>query len=72
MKIYSRPTCMTCIMTKNILKSKGIDYVDINVDNDNEALEYIKGKGKSSLPVLETDNGEIYSGEEAKIYASSL
>lgn len=72
MKIYSQPTCKNCIMVKSALKRKGIEYEEINIKKDKDALEYIKSIGKTSLPVIELDDGTFYTGEASKEYVDSL
>lgn len=50
-KIYSRNNCMQCKMTKRFLQDNNIVYDEINVDNQPEAIEWLKGQGYQSVPV---------------------
>lgn len=50
-KVYSSESCMKCRMVKKILKSRNIEFLDINVKEDEEAITYLKNKGFTSLPV---------------------
>lgn len=53
-KVYTKNSCIQCKMTKRTLSAKDIDFEEINVDNDAEALEYLKSQGIKSLPYVET------------------
>jgi glutaredoxin len=50
-------------MTKRVLKGEGIDYKAINVEEDAEALAYVKDElGFSSMPVVVAEGLEPFSG----------
>jgi len=60
--VYSTTTCPYCVMAKNWLKEKKIEYDDINVGIDQEkAREMIKKSGQMGVPVLDVA-GEIIIG----------
>jgi glutaredoxin-like YruB-family protein len=60
--IYSTPTCPYCILVKNYLDQKGIEYDYIDVSEDQEkAQEMIKKSGQEGVPVVDID-GEIIIG----------
>lgn len=65
--IYSKTICPKCIYVKRELKSKGIDFEEINIDHDEAALELLQSKNLQGLPVVKIDNnftnnhGEIMS-----------
>jgi glutaredoxin-like YruB-family protein len=61
-KVYGVPTCPFCKRAKEFLKSKGLNFEDIDVAADhNLAKEMIKKSGQMSIPVIEID-GEIIIG----------
>jgi len=61
-KVYSVPTCSWCQKTKAYLKSKGISYVDINVEQDLEGRKQLLSLSKQgSVPVVDI-NGKIILG----------
>lgn len=61
-KVYSTPTCPWCTKAKNYLRSKNVQFADIDVSTDrNAAMEMIKKSGQQGVPVLEID-GEIIIG----------
>lgn len=61
-KIYSTPFCPFCVKAKDLLKELGIDFEDVNVQEDLEAArEMIKKTGQTGVPVIEID-GKIIIG----------
>ena len=50
--VYSKPRCPQCDATYRILNKQGIDYRSIDVTEDIDALEYIKGLGYQQAPVV--------------------
>ena len=44
-KVYSKPKCVQCEMTKEFLKSNNVKFKEVNVFEDEEALELIKSHG---------------------------
>ncbi len=61
-KVYSTPTCVYCVTLKKFLEEKGIQYEEVNVAQDQEALEEMVEKtGQRGVPVVEI-NGEIIIG----------
>ncbi|MFA6940671.1 MAG: glutaredoxin domain-containing protein [Clostridiaceae bacterium] len=61
-KVYTLPDCPWCKKAKAYLQSKGIDYIDVNVEEDMEARrEFLALSKQQSLPVLNI-NGNIVIG----------
>lgn len=61
-KVYGVPGCPFCKKTKEFLKSKGLNFENIDVAADHElAEEMIKKSGQMSVPVIEID-GKIVIG----------
>lgn len=58
-KLYSKNNCQGCKLTKRYLQEHNIEYTEINVDEDSEALNYLKMIGISSLPYVEVVETEI-------------
>ena len=57
-KVYSKPDCGACDITKTWLEGNGIEYTAIDVTEDAEAMDEIKEKGFMQLPVVNVDNWE--------------
>jgi glutaredoxin-like YruB-family protein len=67
-KIYTTPTCPFCLMTKEYLKEKGIEFEEIDVSKDeNAAMEMIKKSGQMGVPVIEIDNEIVIGFDKEKI-----
>lgn len=50
--IYTKNDCPNCDKTKSFAKQRGIDYVEYNVEEDPDALAYIKAMGYLAAPVV--------------------
>ena len=65
-KVYSTPTCPWCTMAKQYLKSKNVNFDDLDVSKDrNAAAEMIQKSGQRGVPVLDI-GGEIIVGFDQK------
>jgi glutaredoxin len=58
--IYSKISCPHCDNAKRYLESKNINYKEINIEQDDEAREFISSKGHRTVP-------QIYFGTELLI-----
>lgn len=67
-KIYSKPNCMACNFSKKYLTDKGIEFEEIDVFEDAEALAMLRDKGFSQMPVVSID-GEFHTGFKPNILA---
>ncbi len=53
-KIYSTPTCTYCVALKKYFEKNEVDYEEVNVAEDQEALKEMKEKsGQMGVPVTE-------------------
>ena len=60
--VYSTPICPYCHMVKDYLKSKSVEFEDVDVSIDSvKAEEMVKKSGQMGVPVLEI-NGKIIVG----------
>ena len=50
--VYSKHNCMQCEMTKKFLEANNVEFEEINVEENEEALELIKMHGFQGLPVV--------------------
>lgn len=55
--VYSKPSCGYCQLAKLFLESQKIEYTEIDVSSDKQALDFLKSKGFRTVP-------QIYSDEE--------
>lgn len=59
--IYSKNDCVQCKMTKKFLDQHNVEYNEINLDEQPEFIDHVKGLGFSAAPVIETEN-DVFSG----------
>jgi glutaredoxin len=57
--VYSKNLCPNCVQAKNYLKSKNINFREINIDQDSEAREFIINQGLRTVPQIFMD-GKIF------------
>ena len=61
-RIFSTPACPYCVTLKEFLKENNVAFEDIDVSQDQTALEeMIKKTGQTGVPVVDID-GEIIVG----------
>jgi len=60
--IYTKNQCVQCAMTKKTLTQYGVDFVEKNVEEDPEALEFLRAQGFQAVPVLFVDGMEPVKG----------
>jgi glutaredoxin 3 len=53
-EIYTWRTCPFCIRAKNLLTSKGVDFIEYSIDGDEAARDKMaqRAKGKRSVPQI--------------------
>lgn len=67
-RIFSTPTCPYCVTLKEFLKDKNIEFKDIDVSQDEIALdEMIDKSGQMGVPVVDIDGEIIVGFDKAKI-----
>lgn len=59
---------MQCEFSKKYLNDKGIEFKEINVFEDEEALSMLRDKGISQMPVVDI-NGEVHTGFQPNVLA---
>ncbi len=67
-KVFSTPTCAYCVTLKEFLKEKNVVFEDIDVSQDEDALnEMVKKSGQMGVPVLDIDGQIIIGFDKEKI-----
>ena len=51
-QLYTLPACVQCDATKRYLKRNQIDFEEIALQDDPQALEMIRGMGYTAAPVV--------------------
>ncbi|WP_159794965.1 glutaredoxin-like protein NrdH [Puerhibacterium puerhi] len=59
--VYSKPACVQCDATYRALDKKGVEYTVVDITQDAEALEMVRGLGYLQAPVVVAD-GDHWSG----------
>ncbi len=60
--VYSTQTCPYCVMVKDYLKGKSVQFADIDVGRDQaKAQEMVRKSGQMGVPVVDI-NGKIIIG----------
>ena len=67
-KIYTTPACPFCVMAKEYLKEKGIEFEEIDVSkNEMAAKEMVEKSGQMGVPVIEIDGQIVIGFDKEKI-----
>lgn len=53
--VYSKNMCGYCVQAKNWLKNKGIEYKEINIEEQPEAREFVISEGHRTMPQIYID-----------------
>lgn len=60
--VYTKYGCPKCDMTKVVLNGEGIEFDSINVEDNEEAMNYVKNTlGFTSMPVVVAEGHEPFS-----------
>lgn len=71
-KVYSTDSCPWCVKVKQYLKSKNVEFEDLNVQTNMEAREDMLKKSKQmGVPVLDI-NGTIIVGFDKNAIDTAL
>ncbi|AYW50084.1 glutaredoxin-like protein NrdH [Tetragenococcus halophilus] len=54
-KLFSKNNCMQCKMTKRFLAENNINFEEVNIDNEPNAIDWLKEQGFQSVPVITSD-----------------
>ncbi|AFZ55729.1 glutaredoxin 3 [Anabaena cylindrica FACHB-243] len=60
-EIYTWATCPFCIRAKNLLKNKGVDFIEYSIDGDEVARNQMsqKANGRRSVPQIFINDDHI-------------
>jgi glutaredoxin len=57
--VYSKNLCGYCVQAKNWLKSKNIEFKEINIEEQLEAREFIISQGHRTMPQIYIEGQSI-------------
>ncbi|MDF5709308.1 MAG: glutaredoxin 3 [Nostoc sp. S4] len=60
-EIYTWRTCPFCIRAKNLLKTKGVEFIEYSIDGDEAARNKMaqRANGRRSLPQIFINNQHV-------------
>ncbi|MCI7306120.1 MULTISPECIES: glutaredoxin-like protein NrdH [Trueperella] len=59
--VYTKPSCVQCTATKRALKKHGLEFEEVDLVEDADALATVKALGYQQAPVVFAD-GDHWSG----------
>lgn len=69
--VYSKPNCFRCEAAKKYLLNKGIEFKEIDVFEDEEALKMLRDAGYSQMPVVDI-NGVKHTGFRPDVLSKAV
>lgn len=57
--IYSTESCGMCVAAKNLIKKEGLDFEEVNLSKDKEAMAMMREKGVMAVPFIVINDVEI-------------
>lgn len=57
--VYTKNNCSFCMMAKSLLENKNIEFQTINIEEDEDARDFIISEGHRTMPQI-YENGELY------------
>lgn len=71
--VYGQPNCYPCKGTYRALEKAGVKYDVVDISEDHDAREYVRGLGHQSTPVVVVDGGaRHWSGHQPTKLASLI
>lgn len=65
--IYSGNRCKYCTMAKDYFKQIGVDFIEHNVQEDEDAMQVLVDKNIMSVPFIMIDDVELIGFDKNKI-----
>ena len=50
--VYTLPSCVQCDSTKRVLTKNSIEYQEVDLTQDEQAMEYVKSLGYNAAPIV--------------------
>jgi glutaredoxin 3 len=71
-KVYSTNSCPYCVMAKDFLRDNKVKFIEVNLENDQNAVqEMIEKSGQTGVPVIDA-NGTIIIGFDVEKIKKAL
>ncbi|SCG82452.1 glutaredoxin [Proteiniborus sp. DW1] len=65
--IYSSNSCGYCVLAKEYLQEKGVNYEEKNISTDPSARKELMQKGYMGVPVIIVNGEEIVGFDKARL-----
>ena len=72
MILYTKTICPKCLSIKSMLKNSGIEFQEINVDEDPSVAEMLREKGFMAAPIMYHEENFVLSVAEMMSIVSDL
>lgn len=66
-KIYTSNTCVFCKAAKQYFNENNIEFKEMNIDENPDAVQYLVSKGYRGVPVINIDGEDIVGFDKAAI-----
>jgi glutaredoxin-like protein NrdH len=60
--VYTKSNCPQCTATKRWLDGAGVDYAEVNLEEDEQSLAAVRSLGYQQAPVVAVDRDVHWSG----------
>lgn len=60
--VYSKNNCAFCVQAKNLLKMKGVEFIEVKIDESSDAREFVLGEGHRTVPQIYKDGKLLVEG----------
>ena len=57
--MYTKNNCGFCMMAKGLLNNRGIEYTEINIEEDSGVYDFLISEGHRTMPQFYKD-GELF------------
>ena len=68
-EIYSSNTCPYCVRAKSLLSSKGVDFTEYNISNDDDARAKMMERTSGARSVPQIFINDVHYGGSDELYA---
>lgn len=70
--VYTKPSCVQCTATKRALKKHGLEFEEVDLVEDADALATVKALGYQQAPVVFANGGHWSGYRPDKIKALAV
>jgi glutaredoxin len=66
--IYTKTTCPKCVQMKKVLETRGIDFMEVNIEKNDTARTFLISEGHKSVPQLYAEGKHIDTTVQQLMY----